>query len=96
MSKVDIETKELYLCGQDIMQLTNELNEQFETLFNRIDGINKNTFEWVGTSSNEFVRRSNIEKKEYYRIKDELYNYGKILTEIANEYENLSSEIGVE
>lgn len=96
MSKVDIETKELYLCGQDIMQLTNELNEQFETLFNRIDRINKNTFEWVGTSSNEFVRRSNIEKKEYYRIKDELYNYGKILTEIANEYENLSSEIGVE
>lgn len=96
MSKLDIETNELYLCGQDIMKLTNELNEQFETLFNRIDGMNKNTFEWVGNSSNEFIRRSNIEKREYYKIKDELYNYGKVLTEIANEYEKISSEIGVE
>ena len=94
MNNFDIETKELYLLGSDIMKLSNELNEEFEELFKRLTGVNTTTGEWIGESADSFVASAKIEKLEYIKFKNSLYNYGKTLCDIATEYDNATTKVG--
>ena len=94
MNDFEIDTKELYTLGSDIMKLSGELNEEFEELFKRITNVNKTTGEWIGNSANEFVARAKLEKVEYVKFKNSLYNYGKSLCDIATEYENAMAKVG--
>ena len=95
MNNFDIDTKELYNLGSDIMKLSNELNEELEGLFNRITNMSKVTQEWVGDSANEYVRKAKIEKADYIKYKNSLYKYGKTLCDIAVEYDNAIAKVGV-
>ena len=95
MNNFDIDTKELYNLGSDIMRLSNELNEEFEGLFNRLAGMSKKTGEWVGDSANSYIDKTKIEKSDYIKYKNSLYNYGKTLCDIATEYETNISKVGV-
>lgn len=92
MNNFDIDTKELYTCGQDIMKLSNELSTLIEELFTKLNAINKGI--WIGPSANEYVRRTKLQKLEYTRLKNSLYLYGKNLSDIASEYELAKTKVG--
>lgn len=94
MGNLIVDTKKLSESGNDILTLTSELKEEFEALFARITNMNTRTFEWVGPASEDFIRRTNIEKIQYIKILDTLNKYGKILTYAAQEYENSAKKIG--
>lgn len=94
MNNFDIDTKELYNLGSDIMRLSNELNEEFEELFKRLININTITGEWIGESANRYTAKAKLEKTEYIKFKNSIYNYGKSLCDIATEYENASAKVG--
>lgn len=94
MEKLVVDTKKLEESGKDIIALTKELNEEFSALFTRIANMNTRTFEWVGTASQDFIRRTNIEKTQYTKMLNTLNKYGKILIEAAEDYEKHANKIG--
>lgn len=94
MGNLIVDTKKLDESGKDIIALTKELNEEFSALFTRIANMNTRTFEWVGNASEEFIRRTNIEKVQYTKMVNTLNKYGKTLVDAAEEYESYANKIG--
>ena len=94
MGKLVVDTKKLEESGKDIIALTRELNEEFSALFTRIANMNTRTFEWVGTASQDFIRRTNIEKVQYRKMLNTLNKYGKVLIETSQDYEKYTNKIG--
>ena len=90
MASISVDTAKLNESGQDIITLAMELNEELDALFSRISNMNTKTFEWVGGASNEFVRRTNLEKIQYKKVVNTLKKYGNILIEAAEGYESVS------
>ena len=95
MNNFDIDTKELYSLGMDIMKLANELNEEVDELFSKLCSINTTMGVWTGESATDFVANAKIEKTEYVKLKNSLYKYGKTLCDIATEYDNTILKVGV-
>ena len=93
MGNLVLDTKKLNEIGQDIISLTRELNEEFSALFTRIANMNTRTFEWVGSASEEFIRRTNIEKVQYTKMVNTLNKYGKTLVDVAQEYESYANKV---
>ena len=93
MGNLVVDTKKLNESGQDIISLTRELNEEFSALFTRIANMNTRTFEWVGSASEEFIRRTNIEKVQYTKMVNTLNKYGKTLIDVAQEYESYANKV---
>ena len=93
MGNLVVDTKKLNESGQDIKSLTRELNEEFSALFTRIANMNTRTFEWVGSASEEFIRRTNIEKVQYTKMVNTLNKYGKTLVDVAQEYESYANKV---
>lgn len=88
MANINMDTVKMRENGKDIMQLTSDLNELLINLYKRIELMPSTTLEWTGNSAFEFVRRLNVEKTEYFKMKDILYKYGKALVDSAEEVEN--------
>ena len=84
MNYIDVDR--LREAGQDLASLTSEFNEEINALFTRISNMNTKTFEWVGPSSNEFIRRANIEKIQYMKLIESLNKYSRILIDCADSY----------
>ena len=82
--KIDLDTNRIRECGQDIIRLTNELNELIHGLFDRICNMPEVAQEWVGVSANEYARIAKIDKIQYLTLKDELCQEGKFLVEQAD------------
>ena len=74
MSNLLVDIDKLNENGQDIIRLSRELNEEFNALFSRISNIT-NTGEWIGPAAQDFVRRTNLEKIQYLKMKDSIYKY---------------------
>lgn len=87
MMNLQVDTNKLKECGEDILILTKELKEEFEVLFTRISNMNTRTFEWVGKSANEYVRRTNIERIQYNKVVEVLNQYGKVLVSTADSFD---------
>jgi len=92
MYSLNVDTNSLKESGRDIISLTTELNEEFQALFSRISNMSNRTFEWVGASADEFIRRTNIEKAQYAKLVNILKQYGKLLIDVADEYEIVSKQ----
>ena len=86
MENLNIDTIKLNESGQDIIALTRELKEEFDMLFTRISNMRTRTLEWVGSSSEQFISRTNVEKIQYNKLISTLNNYGKILVDVSMEY----------
>ncbi len=84
MANINVDTTKMRECGEDIMELSNELGENFEQLFTRLANMPAKTFEWVGSSANNFAITTNIEKSDYVKLKNNIYMLGKHLVESAD------------
>ena len=89
MSEINNDTAKMKDCGNDIIRLANELSEVVEALFNRIEQIPTVTQEWVGAGAQEFARRASIEKRDYLKLRAVLISYGRIMVNVAENYENV-------
>lgn len=93
MSEIHVDTAKIKECGQDIVDLSTTLAEIINTMFNRINNINKVTGEWVGSSATDFVNKANLDKNQYITMKNQIYQHGKYLIDYANEMENKITEV---
>ena len=55
-------------------------------MFDKLSSVSQRSI-WVGESADEYSRRVNIEKKDYINFSNTLYQYGKVLNDLANEYD---------
>ena len=88
MSKLNIDTNKLKNCGTDVMDLAISYGEYIDGLFKSLENVS-----WAGVSSDEFVERLKLEKKQYLQLKNNLYNEGKFFKESALELENTINSI---
>lgn len=88
-----IDTNKIRESGQDIITLTKELNEEINVFFTRISNMSTKTLEWVGASSDDFIRRSNLEKTQYIKIVNSLNKYGKLLNDAADSYDSAINKL---
>lgn len=91
--KVNINTKRLRECGNDILKLVEELRDTYCSLFDRIDKIPTTTKEWVGESSEKFVTLVRKDKINYINYINDLKKYGNYLIESANSLDQLISKV---
>ncbi len=85
---IKIDTKKVNESGHDLMLLSDELGQLIDELFLRLTCMNTKTFEWVGKAADEYIRNLKNEKTEYVIFKNELHDFGKYLTVVANTYES--------
>lgn len=90
MAIIKSDTKELYLIGDKVSDLSNDLYEKMNQLFKRIDSVPTTTFEWMGTSSNKFVELSKDERIKYYSLIDDLKKYGNFLCNLSESIDSYS------
>ena len=85
---LNLDTSKIKKTGEDIIKLSEELNEIIEALYLRIYNMNKTSGEWVGNSANLFVRQAIlVDKKDAISLKNTLYKFGANLVNSANKYE---------
>lgn len=94
MAKLDIDTKKMRECGNEIMKLSISVGEDISKLFDKIQNM-PITGEWIGESAIAYANRARYEKMLYLQFKDVLYNYGKYLVDGAEEFENEARSIDV-
>ena len=93
MKDINMDTQRIRECGNDIMSLSVELNEIITVLFNHINTLNNKTGEWKGNSANHFIADANIDKIQYLKMKDSIYQNGKYLTDYADSMEKIINEV---
>lgn len=84
--KINIDTEKMRESAKDIMSLANELTVVLDDMFDKLSSVSKRNV-WVGESAEEYSNRVNIEKKDYINFSKVLYQYGKVLNDTANEYD---------
>ncbi len=84
MTKIEWDTNKMRSCGEELVNLGNELNEAINCLFDRICGMPISTGEWIGKSAMEYSRLAKLDKTQYTTLKDELLNTGQFLISQAN------------
>lgn len=93
MENINIDTQKIRECGQDIMSLSVELNEIITTLFDHINTLNNKTGEWKGASATKFIADASVDKIQYLKMKESIYQSGKYLTTYADSMERVINEV---
>lgn len=88
MANINIDTVELKEIGKEIMMLTSELNVLLDSLYSEIGNA-----PWSGIAANEFKKKMNNEKVCYISLKDNIYSYGKLLYDAADQFDLSINEI---
>lgn len=88
MAEIKVDTLKMRECGNDIMQVSLELGEEFELFFEKLQNIPVKTYEWTGVGALAFADRAGKEKFQYMNLKNDLYKRGKFLVDYANYLES--------
>lgn len=83
MEKININTDKLKNDANELMELSNTLNNNISNYFDRLSAMPEKTKEWVGNSSVAFANRMNIEKISYIEIKEYVVKYSKFMSNLA-------------
>lgn len=91
-----VDTLSLINDGNEMIKYTDELNRLLDEMFEKIEKMNQEPYPtWTGTSANEYIARTKIEKEEFYLVSDIARSYGATLVDIGNKYENALRRIGI-
>lgn len=88
MSKIEIDTSKVKECGNNIMNLSIEINDDLNNLFSHIQKMPYNTCEWVGNAAEQYASSIVKDKIVYVQLKDIIYSMGKYLVDSATEIES--------
>ncbi len=88
MANIDCDTKKIKSCGEDIITLSEEFNQLIETLFKRIDSINKIDDGWHGLDADRYVNMVLKDKDIYTLFYEQLKDYGNKYIKAAEIIDN--------
>jgi hypothetical protein len=87
MTKTYVDSDKLKDAGNDLVTLGMEYTEIINTLFDKINGYSSADI-WVGKSAEDYIALVNTEKSTYDSVGSIINSYGKVLINIAEDYEN--------
>lgn len=88
MANINCDTKKIKSCGEDIITLSDDFNQLIETLFKRIDSINKIDDGWHGEDANRYVDTVLKDKDIYVQFYEQLKDYGSKYIKASEILEN--------
>lgn len=88
MAEIKVDTKKMRECGSQMIDISLNLGEEFNNLFERLANIPYKTKEWSGEAAVAFAERSKSEKAQYVQLKETIYKMGKHLVEQADYLDN--------
>lgn len=78
-----INTNQVDSISKDIINLTNDLNKEFNDLFRRFSDVPTVTREWVGKQANIYFSKIASEKQQYIDFTNKIKDIGyKLSTDI--------------
>lgn len=89
---MNIDLKNISSNAEKMIDYSNQLSEEFELMFSRLESINIDDAAWVGPAATKFVDIVKTEKAKYFALQSELHNMGTVLN---NYYEDLESTINI-
>lgn len=84
MAEIKVDTQKMRDCGNQMMEISLSLGEEFNNLFDKLANIPYKTKEWTGEAAIVFAERSKCEKGQYIQLKETIYKLGKHLVEQAD------------
>ena len=90
----DIDTKELYLSGNEFGYICNIIEGELSDLFQKLENVEKTC--WSGDAATAFVKQAIADQKTLMNFNSQLREYGKFLCNTAEEYEAFPTKVGVE
>ena len=85
--EVIIDTVKVRESGNDLLMLSNDLNNAVKELFERLTLVPSRTKEWVGASADEYVRKLSADRVEYNTLIEEVRRLGNFLVDVSNAYD---------
>lgn len=92
MININIDTTQFKQCGQDLMKLSNSLNEQLNGLFRELENLEK-IGAWTGSASRLYSSKVRREKTQFYNFKNSIYKDGKTACDISTYIETEMGKI---
>ena len=89
--KNDIES--IREAGADLSNLSREINEIIDELFEKIKKLPTTAGGWAGLGADKFVYDALVDKGEYIAVKKRICYMGKYLNDYANELEARINEV---
>lgn len=86
MQKYDVDIPKLKENARNIIQLSNELNSIFSNIFDDLESVSIKNI-WLGNSALDFVKKAKLEREQYIKLKDTIYEEGKLIYDYAAEIE---------
>ena len=86
MDYIEIDTEAIKVASDDIIILTNELNELFEDTFQTIDSMVKKEDIWLGNTAEQFALDTLYDKVNYAAFKNSLNEYARYLSDYSAEF----------
>lgn len=74
-------------CGDEIVRLCEEYNNEIDDLFDKLNNINKKA--WSGSSAQEYISRVKSQKSMYTSFGKDLKNYGKLIRSVGKNVNNV-------
>ena len=90
MAEIKVDTQKMRDTGTEIMEISIQLNQEFQTLYDRLANMPYQTKEWTGLAAVEFAKAAKGEKCQCFQLKESIYKLGKHL---VDEAEFLEKEI---
>ena len=87
------DTLKIKEASNDIIRISNEINEIIENLYTLIQKVSSASGIWSGMSSQTFIEKALIEKTEQVALKNNIFDIGKMLAEYADSLEQRISEV---
>lgn len=84
MAEVKVSTSEIVACGDNILALCKQYDEQINNLFDSLDKLNDDA--WSGTAADTYVARLKSDKAEFVTFGDYLKYYGKNVKKIGESF----------
>lgn len=88
MANINCDTKKIKNCGEDIITLSDDFNQLIDTLFKRIDSINKVDDGWHGEDADKYVTTVLKDKEIYTLFYNQLKEYGNTYIKAAEILDN--------
>lgn len=89
VSMINIDTTKMRKCGQDMIKISQDLDQTMNNLYSRIYNMSNVTREWVGGASELFAKQANdVEKKYAIELNRTIKQFGEVLYDCADKYDS--------
>lgn len=93
MANFEIDTDKMREIASNILAKTEDLNQDLDSLYKKVENINNTSGEWTGNSAEGFVNSVKVEKQNYYDLKNTLVDYANYLISEANNIDKAYNEV---